>query len=49
MLFGPAQTKNKLEKLILINPNLSSKLKGVQVSDSMTKNQKIAYVKNYFK
>ncbi|MCK5678210.1 MAG: hypothetical protein KAH72_07015 [Flavobacteriaceae bacterium] len=49
MIFGPAQTKIKLEKLIQGNPNLLSKLKDVQVSDNMTENQKVAYVKKYFK
>ncbi len=49
MIFGPAQTKIKLEKLIQSNPNLLSKLKDVQVSDNMTENQKVAYVKKYFK
>jgi len=49
LLFGPAQTKIKLEKLILNDKNLSSKLKSVQTANNMTENQKVAYVKNYFK
>ena len=49
MIFGPAQTKTKLEKLILKKPKLVSKLKDVFNSDQMTENQKVAYVKKYFK
>ncbi len=49
MIFGPAQTKTKLEKLILHKPQLVSKLKEVINADQMTINQKIAYVKKYFK
>jgi hypothetical protein len=49
MIFGPAQTKKKLEKLMLEDPALNAKLKETLVSDNMTDNQKMAYVKNYFK
>ncbi len=48
LLFGPAQTKIKLEKLINTDNNLSSKLKSVQNANNMTENQKVAFVKNYF-
>ncbi len=48
MIFGPAQTKIKLEKLILNKPEIASKLKGVYNSEQMTENQKVAYVKKYF-
>ncbi len=48
LLFGPAQTKIKLEKLINNDNNLSSKLKSVQNANNMTENQKVAFVKNYF-
>ncbi len=47
-LFGPAQTKVKLEKGILNNPDLSSKLKEILNAEKMSENQKVAYVKEYF-
>jgi len=47
-LFGPAQTKVKLEKAILNNPDLSSKLKEILNAEKMSENQKVAYVKKYF-
>lgn len=47
-LFGPAQTKVKLEKAILNNPDLSSKLKEILNAEKMSENQKVAYVKEYF-
>ncbi len=49
LVFGPAQTKKRLEKLIFSDQNLTQKLKEIKVSDNMTDNQKIAYVKAYFK
>jgi hypothetical protein len=49
MLFGPAQTKGKLEKVILNDPEVAVKLKAVKVSENMTHNQKIAFVKDYYK
>lgn len=49
MLFGPAQTKGKLEKVILNDPDVALKLEDVKVSKKMTHNQKIAYVKDYYK
>ena len=49
MIFGPAQTKKKLEKLMLDDPDMNVRLKETRVSDSMTDNQKMAYVRNYFK
>ncbi|MGA9270602.1 MAG: hypothetical protein WBV45_08275 [Lutimonas sp.] len=49
MVFGPAQTKKRLEKLMFEDPNLVQKLKEIKASDNMTDNQKIAYVKAYFK
>lgn len=48
MIFGPAQTKKKLEKLMLENPALNVKLKETRASDNMTDNQKMAYVRKYF-
>jgi len=49
MIFGPAQTKKKLSKLMLEDPDLNAKLKETRASDNMTHNQKMAYVKDYFK
>lgn len=49
LLFGPAQTKFKLEKLIEDNPNLAVKLKETKTSENMTHNQKLAYVRDYYK
>ncbi len=48
MLFGPAQTKIKLKKLLLKNPQISSKLKEIKSADHMTENQKVAFVKNFY-
>ncbi|MCP4882644.1 MAG: hypothetical protein GY908_02540 [Flavobacteriales bacterium] len=49
LLFGPAQMKLKIEKIILSMPELSVKLKDTQTSENMTHNQKLAYVKNFYK
>ncbi|RUA06900.1 MAG: hypothetical protein DSY82_09025 [Flavobacteriia bacterium] len=49
LIFGPSQTKIRLEKMILSNPKLVIKLKEVKNADQMTDNQKKAYVRNYFK
>lgn len=48
LIFGPSQTKIRLEKVILKDPKLISKLKAVQNADQMTDNQKKAYVRKYF-
>ena len=49
LVFGPAQTKKELEKLMLEKPDLSSKLSGVISAEQMTDNQKVAYVRDYYK
>ena len=49
LLFGPAQTKFKLEKLISEIPEMAIKLKDVRTSEKMTHNQKSAYVRDYYK
>ncbi|MEQ8302861.1 MAG: hypothetical protein RIB47_05675 [Cyclobacteriaceae bacterium] len=49
VIFGPAGVKHELEKLILKRSDLSSKLRGVETTDSMTENQIAAWVINYFK
>ena len=48
-LFGPAQMKMKLEKLMSGLPELAIKLKGTKTSENMTHNQKLAYVKEFYK
>ena len=48
VIFGPANMKNELEKEIKSHHELSSKLKGVETTDSMTDNQTTAWVVNYF-
>jgi len=48
MIFGPAQMKIKLKKLISKNPSIFSNLKEVKSAENMTENQKIAFVKSYF-
>ena len=48
MLFGPAQTKDRLHKMIIENPSMADKMENLLVSDSMTDNQKIAYVKRFY-
>lgn len=49
LLFGPAQTKFRLEKLISEIPEMALKLKDVNTSEKMTHNQKSAYVRDYYK
>lgn len=49
LLFGPAQTKFRLEKLISEVPEMVIKLKDIQTSENMTHNQKSAYVRDYYK
>lgn len=49
LLFGPAQTKFKLEKLISEIPEMVIKLKDIKTSENMTHNQKSAYVRDYYK
>ena len=49
LLFGPAQTKFKLEKLISEIPEMVIKLIDIKTSENMTHNQKSAYVRDYYK
>jgi stalled ribosome rescue protein Dom34 len=48
VLFGPANLKNELEKLIMKDNVMSSKLKAVEPADIMTENQMVAWVKKFF-
>ena len=47
VLFGPANMKKELEKHILNDTTLASKLKRVVSADSMTENQMVAWVKKF--
>lgn len=48
VLFGPANMKKEFEKHILKDPTLASKLKAVVSADSMSNNQMVAWVKNFY-
>ncbi|MBK8845893.1 MAG: hypothetical protein IPO27_04670 [Bacteroidetes bacterium] len=48
-IFGPAEIKLKLKTLIEEDKHLLSKLKSVETADSMTNNQVVARVKDFFK
>ncbi len=48
VLFGPANMKKELEKLILHDTTIAAKLKAVVSADSMTDNQMVAWVKNFY-
>jgi hypothetical protein len=48
-VFGPAEIKLKLKTLIEDDSQLSSKLKSIETSDSMTHNQIVAQVKDFYK
>ncbi|MFZ1806175.1 MAG: hypothetical protein WAU36_03080 [Cyclobacteriaceae bacterium] len=49
VIFGPAGMKHELEKLVLKDKKLNTKLKGVKTADSMTDNQTAAWVVDFFK
>lgn len=49
VLFGPAIMKTIFEKEIKNNINLIGKLAGVFDADSMTENQMVAWVKDFYK
>lgn len=48
LIFGPAQAKVGLKKVLQTNKLLASKLKDVVTADKMTQNQLVAYVRNYY-
>ncbi|MCD4665968.1 MAG: hypothetical protein K8R68_11915 [Bacteroidales bacterium] len=48
VLFGPANMKKELEKHILNDKTLASKLKTVVSADSMSENQMVAWVKKFY-
>lgn len=47
-IFGPAETKIKLEQKIQDEKSFSGKLKSVETTDSMTPNEIIAKVKKFY-
>ncbi|MBW6482911.1 MAG: hypothetical protein K0B10_07600 [Vicingaceae bacterium] len=49
VVFGPAEMKIEFEKLIRENQALAKKLLEVVSADSMTENQIVAWVKDYYK
>ena len=50
VLFGPAQTNEKLQKeLKLSYPQIAVKIKAVKKTDSMTDNQVMALVRDFYK
>lgn len=49
VIFGPASMKIKLEKELQKHKDLASKIDGVTTSDSMTQNQKVAWVREFYK
>lgn len=48
ILFGPAGMKTELEKAIWKDTTNSPVIRAVESADSMTENQMVAWVKNYF-
>lgn len=48
VLFGPADMKTELEKMIRENKKASHKLLAVKTADAMTENQLVAWVKRYY-
>lgn len=49
VIFGPSSMKIKLEKEIQKHKDLAPKIDGVETADSMTENQKVAWVRDYYK
>lgn len=48
VIFGPAQTKHKLENKLLLDKTLSPKKLDTVAAEAMSKNQMVAWVKDYF-
>jgi hypothetical protein len=49
MVFGPAQTKDEFGKQWMQHQDLTGKLKAIETTDSMTPNQVIAHVKQFYR
>lgn len=48
VIFGPAQTKKKLAKMMQEDKKSTAKLLGSIPADAMTKNQMVAWVKDFY-
>ncbi|MDX1407423.1 MAG: hypothetical protein R3330_04800 [Saprospiraceae bacterium] len=48
VIFGPAEMKTRLKQVIEEQPVLAPRLRAVVPTDSMTENQMVAWVKDYF-
>lgn len=48
VLFGPAGMKTELEKTIWKETTHSPVIRAVETADSMTENQMVAWIKNYY-
>lgn len=48
VIFGPAEMKKELEKMVRSNNEIASLLLEVKTADNMTDNQMVAWVKEYF-
>jgi len=47
-IFGPSEAKNELRKNLETNIDISSRIKAIDTADSMTDNQIIAKVREFF-
>ncbi len=48
VIFGPAETKGELEKMIRSNNEMAKMLLDVKTADKMTENQMIAWLREYY-
>lgn len=48
VLFGPAEMKKELAKYLKEDATNADKIKAVETTDSMTENQMVAWVKQYY-
>lgn len=48
VVFGPAEMKNELQKELVVNTFTKNKLIKVETADSMTENQVVEWVKEYY-
>ncbi len=48
VIFGPAQTKTRLEKKLMENKILKEKLLATRPAEAMSTNQMVAWVKHFF-
>lgn len=48
LIMGPGKAKIELEKVIKKNKSMQKRIREVQTTDKMTKNQMIAYVRKFY-